>query len=115
MAMKKKKTTIAGAVAGAVAGLKDSVVRAEIAVVRAGNKAVRAVQDRVNAGRRKATSKKKAAASPACRRATASTNVDTAIDYASHQFRKIAILITQEPLPGHRACGRGGGRTPIYR
>ena len=61
MAMKKKKTTIAGAVAGAVAGLKDSVGRAEIAVVRAGNKAVRAVQDRVDAGRRKATSKKKAA------------------------------------------------------
>ena len=58
---KKKTTTIAGAMAGAVAGLKDSVVRAEIAVVRAGNKAVKAVQDRVDAGRRKVTSKKKAA------------------------------------------------------
>lgn len=61
MAKKKKKATIAGAMAGAVAGLKDSVVRAEIAVVRAGNKAVKAVQDRVDSGRRKAASKKKAA------------------------------------------------------
>lgn len=60
MAKKKNKATIAGAVAGAVAGLKDSVVRAEIAVVRAGNKAVRAVQDRVDAGRREAANKKKA-------------------------------------------------------
>jgi hypothetical protein len=57
---KKKKTTIAGAVSGAVAGLKHSVIRAEIAVVRAGNKAVKAVQDRVDAGRRKVATKKKA-------------------------------------------------------
>ena len=57
---KKKKTTIAGAVSGAVAGLRHSVVRAELAVVRAGNKAVKAVQDRVDAGRRKATAKGKA-------------------------------------------------------
>ena len=47
---KKKSTTIAGAVRGAVAGLKDSVVRAEIAVVRAGNRAVKVVQRRVDAG-----------------------------------------------------------------
>lgn len=59
--MARKKKTIAGAMAGAVAGLKDSVVSAEIAVVRAGNKAVKAVQDRVDAGRRKAASKNKAA------------------------------------------------------
>ncbi len=58
---KKKKKTVKGAMAGAVAGLKDSVIRAEIAVIRAGNKAVKAVQDRVDAGRRKAASKKKAA------------------------------------------------------
>lgn len=58
---KRKKKTVTGAMAGAVAGLKDSVIRAEIAVVRAGNKAVKAVQDRVDAGRRKAASKKKAA------------------------------------------------------
>lgn len=57
---KKKKTTIAGAVSGAVAGLKHSVIRAEIAVVKAGNKAVKAVQDRVDAGRRKVATKKKA-------------------------------------------------------
>ena len=44
----------------AVAGLKHSVIRAEIAVVRAGNKAVKAVQDRVDAGRRKVATKKKA-------------------------------------------------------
>ncbi|MDP2332258.1 MAG: hypothetical protein Q8M19_16340 [Reyranella sp.] len=59
--MARRKKTIAGAMAGAVAGLKDSVVHAEIAVVRAGNRAVKAVQDRVDAGRRKAASKKKAA------------------------------------------------------
>lgn len=47
---RKKSTTIAGAVRGAVAGLKDSVVRAEIAVVRAGNKAIKVVQRRVDAG-----------------------------------------------------------------
>jgi len=47
---RKKSTTIAGAVRGAVAGLKDSVVRAEIAVVRAGNRAVKVVQRRVDAG-----------------------------------------------------------------
>ena len=40
MASKKKKATIAGTVAEAVAGLKDSVVRAEIAIVRAGIDAV---------------------------------------------------------------------------
>jgi len=57
---KKKKATIAGAVSDAVAGLKHSVIRAEIAVVRAGNKAVKAVQDRVDAGRRKVATKKKA-------------------------------------------------------
>jgi hypothetical protein len=57
---KKKSTTIAGAVRGAVAGLKDSVIRAEVAVVRAGNKAVKIVQRRVDAGI--LTTKKKVAA-----------------------------------------------------
>ena len=57
---KKKSTTIAGAVRGAVAGLRNSVVRAEIAVVRTGNKAVKVVQRRVDAGI--LTTKKKVAA-----------------------------------------------------
>jgi hypothetical protein len=57
---KRKKATIADAVSGAVADLRRSVVRAEVAVVRAGNKAVKAVQDRVDAGRRKAATKKRA-------------------------------------------------------
>ncbi|MDI1285410.1 MAG: hypothetical protein PSV46_13540 [Reyranella sp.] len=66
-AKKKKSSTIAGAVRGAVAGLKNSVVRAEIAVVRAGNKAVKVVQRRVDAGilttKKKVVAKAKKAAS----------------------------------------------------
>jgi len=69
---KKKKATIADAVTGAVTDLRRSIVRAEIAVVRAGNKAVKAVQDRVDAGRRKATSKRKAV-KKATRKAVAKT------------------------------------------